>query len=175
MDERGDPISITASYHKMVHDYNLYNASVNTPPYDCLLKFQVWQAPLDASVKVNFDAHVACGNRRGLGVVIRDNVGKLLLAGARCSKANWSPEVSEAATALYGVELEVGFGYQCVHLEGDSMNVIRAIDQRIDGFSPIQLLYDKLSSNLGLMAFVVALSLVLLPHWPKQYLDWIGV
>ena len=36
-----------------------------------------------------------------------------------------------------------------MHLEGDSMNVTRAIDQRMEGHSPIHLLYDKLYSYVS--------------------------
>lgn len=147
-DERVDPICVAASYHKLFHEYNLYNAAVRTHHGEYLLKFQVWQPPLDDWVKVNFDAHVATANRRGLGIVIRDKVGKILLAVVRSLNANWSPEVSEAAAALYGVELTVRFGYRCVHLEGDAINVVRAIDQRLDGMSPIHLIYEKLFSYL---------------------------
>ena len=110
-DERCDTVSVTAKFHKLVQVFNLYTINIQVPLRDYLLKFHVWNPPLETWVKVNFDANVTCGIRRGIGVVFRDNAGKQLVAGVRCIKAKWFPEVSEAATALNGVKVAVRFGY----------------------------------------------------------------
>lgn len=64
-------------------------------------------------------------------------------------KALWSPEISQAVAALFGFEVAIRFRYCLVHLEGDSMNVVRAIDKRVFGFSPIHLLYDCIFSHVS--------------------------
>lgn len=112
--------------------------------HEAILKFQTWCPPSTGWVKINFDAHLGTGPIRGLGVVIRDDNGKLLLAGVRRVCANWSVDMSEATTAKFGVELAARFGYQWVHLEGDSLTVVRAIENREAGLSPIHLFYDDI-------------------------------
>ena len=39
--------------------------------------------------------------------------------------ATWSAEMSEAATALFAVELMVRLGYGLIHLEGNALSVDR--------------------------------------------------
>ena len=143
-DERCDPVGLTSKFHDLVHDFNSYEVKVFVPPHDSLLRFKSWHSPLGAWVKINFNANVSVGNCRGLGVVFRDSGGKLLMAGVHRVNSLWSLEVCEAAAALYGMELAVRFGYHIVHLEGDSMNVVRSIDQRVEGHSPIHFFYDQL-------------------------------
>ncbi|CAO2822409.1 unnamed protein product [Amaranthus hypochondriacus] len=106
--------------------------------------FTNWCPPISGWVKVNFDAHVNYCTERGLGVVFRDDHGKLLLAAVRRNRCNWDVDVSEAAAALFGVELAVRFGYNNIQLEGDFMNVISAIENNVDGLSPIHLFYDHI-------------------------------
>ncbi|KAK1357029.1 hypothetical protein POM88_050285 [Heracleum sosnowskyi] len=43
-----------------------------------------WQCPPVGYVKINTDAHVPFGSNVGLGVVIRNEMGKLLVAVKRC-------------------------------------------------------------------------------------------
>lgn len=82
-------------------------------------------------------------------MVARDKDGKLLLAGVRKIKATWAAEISEAAVALFVVELMIRYGYRYIHLEGDALSVVMAIDQKAEGSSPIHLIYDKLFSMLS--------------------------
>ena len=110
----------------------------------------LWSPPHDGWVKVNFDANGADGTNRGIGVVIRYNVGKLLVAGVHRYKAQWSIEVSEAAAALFGLEIVVRFGFEYIQLEGDSLNAVSSIEHKVEGSSDIHLLYDcifSLSNN----------------------------
>ena len=76
-------MSLAAKFHNMVQDYNAYATKVLIPPRDHLFRFSSWSPPLDSWVKINFDVHVSHKTHRGLGVVLRDNSGKLLLVGIR--------------------------------------------------------------------------------------------
>lgn len=82
----------------------------------------MWHPPLSSWVKINFDTHVSLGALRGLGVLFRNNAGKILLGGVRHVNSLWSPKVCEVVAALFGMELAVQFGYRLVHLEGNCMN-----------------------------------------------------
>ena len=56
-------------------------------------------------------------------------------------------DTCEADAALFGVQLASRFGFQYVQLEGDSLNVVKAIEQRVHGASPIHLFYDCIFSS----------------------------
>ena len=49
--------------------------------------------------------------------------------------SNWAVNVCEAAATLYGIELAVRFGYSHVHLEGDSMIIVSAIENKVEGLT----------------------------------------
>lgn len=83
----GDPVSVARRFNNMVHDYKRYNTIAVVPQQPTFLRKQSWRPPLDGWVKVNFDAYVADNAIRGLGVVVRDSSGKLLIAGVRRIKA----------------------------------------------------------------------------------------
>ncbi|CAO2837228.1 unnamed protein product [Amaranthus hypochondriacus] len=149
-DEAVNPVVISSKMHKLVQDYNAYQTKTQCPLFSNVLRFSSWHPPLDTWVKINFDAHVPSGNRRGLGIVARDKNGKLLVAGVRRVVAKWSVETSEAAAALFAVELMARLGYRLIHLEGDALPVVLTIDNRSDGYSPIHTIYDKLYSVISL-------------------------
>lgn len=96
-------------------------------------------------MKINFDAHIHPAQRRCLGIVLRDDEGKVILTGTRYVQASWSVEVTEAAAALYGLEVAHRSGYNHIHLEGDAISVINAISKQQQGLSPIHLIYDNIS------------------------------
>lgn len=143
--DRCDLVQLAMSFHKLVADFNQYADKTHIPFYEPLLKFQNWNPPYEGWVKINFDAHVGARSSRGLGVVIRDVVGKLLAAGIRRVRAKWSFDVCEAAAALFGAELVVRLGHRLVQLEGGSLNVVHAIENRVKGSSPIHLIYDDIA------------------------------
>ncbi|KAL2937745.1 hypothetical protein RDABS01_021194 [Bienertia sinuspersici] len=60
-----------------------------------------WSPPLQGVLKVNFDAATNVDpGRVGLGVVVRDDNGAVILAKARTSLQDWSAELAEAKAAL---------------------------------------------------------------------------
>lgn len=137
-----DPIALNLSFHKLVQDYNSYAMKTHIPLVEPLLKFQSWHPPLDDWVKINFDVFVPSNVQRGLEIVFRDKECKILLAGVRTTRASWSAEISEMAAALFGVEVVVRLGYRLMHIEGDAINVVRAIDHRNVGCSYIHMFLD---------------------------------
>lgn len=59
-------------------------------------------------------------------------------------EANWSMQISEAAVAVYTLEIARRFGYNNVHLEDDSLMLINAISRQDRGYAHINLLTDQL-------------------------------
>ena len=81
----------------------------------------------------------------GLGVVIRNNNGKILVVRVRKADQLWSVEMWEAAVALFGIELASNLGYMFVHLEGDALNVICNILEAKEGAAPIFLFNERIA------------------------------
>lgn len=101
---------------------------------------------------MNVDAHVTDCFGVSFGVVIRDNMGQLLVAAAKRIESQWTSEVGEAGAARYGMEVARRFGFERIVLESDAANVIKAIQSKADGSAPIYLIFDdirKLSDSFS--------------------------
>lgn len=92
-------------------------------------------------VKVNVDAHTAT-SYVGLGVVVRGEMGQILLTATRRIEVCWEVEVAEAAAASLGAQIARRYGFERVWIEGDALNVVRTIDTKMKGPSPLCLIYD---------------------------------
>lgn len=96
-------------------------------------------------MKANFDARVGPNGEVGLGVVLRDSSGSIVLLGVRRRIATWDAHTSEAMAALFAVELAQRFGYNKVVVEGDSFLVISALKNKPVGGSPIFHIFNDFS------------------------------
>lgn len=139
-----DPLKIATKFSTLVHDYNRYSSKLRIYQPIRILQFMSWCPPTHGWIKINFDANVLDGTSCGLGVIFRDERGKILLASVRRIQSNWNVDVCEVAAALFGVELAVQFAYSHVQLKGDSMYVMSAIENSLEGLSPIHLIYDHI-------------------------------
>ncbi|XP_021714671.1 uncharacterized protein LOC110682644 [Chenopodium quinoa] len=116
-----------------------------------------WVFPPDGSVKVNTDAHVVDGVLVGLGVVIRDSEGCLLVCATRRCPAT-TPEVAEAMAVRYGLQVARRLGYSKVVVECDAISVVQSVRRRISGYSPLFLVYDDIYiDSLFLISFVFSI------------------
>ncbi|CAO2813444.1 unnamed protein product [Amaranthus hypochondriacus] len=130
----------------MIVDYKEYAQKVFTISHPRAPSFDAWHPPASGWIKVNFDAYVGAGCKRGLGIVCCDECGNVLVTGTRLCKANWNVETSEAMAAKYGLEVCKRMGFMKIHVEGDALNVISAIIRREAGRAPIYLIYESLFS-----------------------------
>lgn len=119
-------------------------------------------------IKANFDAHVGTEGHCGLGVVVRNHEGKLLLIATRRIRSHIGTEESEADAACFALEIARIFGYDRIHLEGDALSVINAVKRNNIGLAPIFNLYESLEdfSNcfLGFMCSFVRRSGNIVAH-----------
>ncbi|XP_056692194.1 uncharacterized protein [Spinacia oleracea] len=143
-----DAPSTIAGFLKLVDDYRAYSgkvfAPITTTQYACLSSSS-WVPPPSGIVKVNIDAHIMEGEYVGLGVVIRDMAGVVLVAATRRIKVGWNACTSEAAAARYGMQVARRCGYNSIWLESDALNVVKAIDRPTIGYSPLFLIYDDIN------------------------------
>lgn len=92
---------VATEFNKPIADYNYYSEKVRCHYPIRILQYIAWGPPFSGWIKINFDAHVNHGIYRGLGVVCRDDRGKLLLAAVRRLKCIWEVNVCEAAVPLH--------------------------------------------------------------------------
>ncbi|XP_021751023.1 uncharacterized protein LOC110716687 [Chenopodium quinoa] len=138
-------VMIAASFVRMCEDYCVYNARVG----GCVLapisfSRASWIPPQSHFVKVNIDAYVPSNGGVCLGVVIRDEWGKILLLATKKTSCRWSSDMAEAAAACYGTQLARRFSFTNVILEGDSMIVVRAVRDKQEGAAPIFHFYESI-------------------------------
>ena len=111
-------MQLATGFNRLVADYIQYLSKVVIYHLIKFSHFHSWSPALPGWFKVNFDAYVVVGANRGLGAVVQDDKGTLLVAGVRRMLSKWFVNVPEAIAAHFGVELAVRFGYNNVILEG---------------------------------------------------------
>ena len=132
MNDTSDSLNITVSFNRLVIDYSLYSSKIMNHHPTSFPYFHTWSPLPSCWVKVNVDVHVVVGAYRGLGAVIWDDRSSVLMAGVHRVESKWSVDVCEVAVAQFGCKLALRFGYNYVNLEGDSMNVVSAIENKVE-------------------------------------------
>lgn len=148
---------VAANFLRFVEDYWLYARKVfGSCATASSISAMSWLRPPAGVVKVNFDAHIS-NSWVGLGVVCRDEWGKVLLFATRRWEGRLEVECAEAMAARFGAQIAWRFGYSNVWLEGDSNTVVNHINDCSHGFSPISLIYDDVGRLSKLFnAFVIS-------------------
>ncbi|GMP43658.1 hypothetical protein CsSME_00012936 [Camellia sinensis var. sinensis] len=110
----------------------------------------LWKAPCSGWCKANFDGawfrELQC---LGIGVIVRDDCGKVIAA---CSKQvpSWADtDVAEAYAALSAVQFVRELGLSAIHLEGDSSLIIKEIQLGVASLSPFGHLISAIINELS--------------------------
>jgi ribonuclease HI len=103
-----------------------------------------WKAPPTDCLKVNWDAGIDRKKGRvGLGVIIRDHLGRVWASKSQTRRGFLDPTTAETMAALLAIQLCCEMGIQRVQLEGDANNVITAVNSgEPDGSSRGQITED---------------------------------
>ncbi|XP_021860214.2 uncharacterized protein [Spinacia oleracea] len=141
---------LTAGFVRMVEEYNTYSSKVHRP-----MSFGTdgvrtqesnsWTRPPQGYVKLNTDAHVVEKCRTGLGVVILDEAGVLVVVAVKKTH-NTTPEIAEALAVRYGLIVR-RLGYDRICVESDSINVVKAIKSNTCMPTPIHLIYNDIKQD----------------------------
>jgi ribonuclease HI len=93
------------------------------------LEAVMWRPPPSHKVKLNWDAGVnAKEGRVGLGLIIRDSVGNCIAARSMSMDLQTDATTAEAYAAIHALIFCKELGHTNIILEGDAMNVIKAIE-----------------------------------------------
>ncbi|XP_021734159.1 uncharacterized protein LOC110700884 [Chenopodium quinoa] len=146
--ERVNVVLVAAGYAKLVEDYGEYVKKVGCVPVvgrsnGLVSNAAGWFCPTSGVVKVNVDAYVCAGSMVGLGAVVRDDRGKLLVAGVKCIPFT-TPAIAEGLAARYGLSIAKRFGFNIVHVESDATSVIRGVQGKRRGMTPTHLIYEDI-------------------------------
>ncbi|XP_021836918.2 uncharacterized protein [Spinacia oleracea] len=148
---------VAASFVKMVEEHGTYIKNISSYRRPTMpISAMTWSCPPRGMVKINVDAHVTA-TYAGLGVVVRDEVGKLMLIATKRVNGGLMPDAAEAMAARYGAVIARRFGYTNVWLEGDALAVAKAVDANTKGLSPLFLIYDDIG-DIGkqFSAFIIS-------------------
>lgn len=100
----------------------------------CQLKKQPpevgWAAPPPKVYKINVDGAKSVGGLSGVGVVIRDCRGTVLVAKSKVLAGSYEAEITEVLAVEEGVLLASERGLHQIILETDSLAVAQAISTR---------------------------------------------
>ncbi|XP_021839401.2 uncharacterized protein [Spinacia oleracea] len=139
-----EPVQVATGFARLVNVIKQYNERVAPHTNGSVVASACsWSPPPQGTVKINIDAHLY-STGVGVGVVIRDYRGVVLVAAVKRTDAAWSPNVAEASIALYGVALAKRLGYEKVMLECDAINIVRTIDKNEEGAPPIFLFFNDI-------------------------------
>lgn len=136
---------LAGNFLKMVRDYKEYTVKVLMPSDNGCPSPSHWSVPPVCLVKANFDAHIAQGGEVGMGVVIRDEDGRVLCLRVKRVAARWDATMAEAMAARYAIELAYRFGFMHLVLEGDALAVVRAVELKQIGSAPLFQIYDDIA------------------------------
>lgn len=149
--EHGEPWSnaevSAVGFLKLVHDYTGYATKIHGQrPPSTVMSRTSWVPPAEGWVRINTDAAMLVGEEVGAGVVCRDNTGKVLCAAVKKFRARWKVVLAEAMAAKFGLQVAQRAGYTKVELECDALNLAKAIAQKKDGRSPLDLVVEDIVS-----------------------------
>ncbi|KAL5753363.1 hypothetical protein ACOSQ2_023870 [Xanthoceras sorbifolium] len=121
-----------------------------------------WKAPPSDIIKINTDAAVDLNNSCfGLGIIVRNEEGLVLLSSSLFLQAGFLPEIAEATAILRGIQLALDAGLHPFVVESDNLNVVNLILAKEPPRSEIGLV---ISDILNLLVSVDFISISYVPR-----------
>ncbi|XP_074317845.1 uncharacterized protein LOC141653877 [Silene latifolia] len=103
-----------------------------------------WEVPPADFVKINVDAGVKEGVGVSVGVVCRDERGKVLWGISMGQNLAWEAHIAEVSVVFEGVREAVRRGHSRIVVESDCLAVIEALKKKANGRSMFSLLLDDI-------------------------------
>ncbi|CAL1412090.1 unnamed protein product [Linum trigynum] len=89
-----------------------------------------WEKPERNLLKANVDASKLKEGGTGLGLVVRDEEGRVALAAARRTRVDWEPEMAEAHAILWALDLLQTHAPRPTLIESDCKSLIQKLDRQ---------------------------------------------
>ncbi|KAJ8434274.1 LOW QUALITY PROTEIN: hypothetical protein Cgig2_009249 [Carnegiea gigantea] len=103
-----------------------------------------WCPPETERWKLNFDAGKLAEWGRGLGFIVRDSLGDIVMVGTKQIMGLHRVDLAEAEACLFGIKHPIEAGYSNLVIKGDSLSVITKLRNKSNLQS--SLVVDKCSS-----------------------------
>lgn len=130
----------------------------------------VWKAPRNGRVKLNIDAALKKDGLVGLGVIIRDSVGDILLSPRKNVKGSMSVLQAEVTAVQYGLKLAFEAGFRLLEVERTASTLCTSCKQK---WRRNQLpKWWWMTLLLLLIAFMLVISLTFIEvvtRWPMPW------
>ena len=131
---------------RLVSDYGKYVAAVlkRGGIGDPCVSRSSWIPPGEGVFRLNTDAAMLGDNVIGVGAVIRDSHGHVVMVAVRRFAAKWEPPMAEDMAARCGVQWARSMGFTNIELEVDALNLAKAVVRRKFGRSPLELMMEDI-------------------------------
>ena len=135
-----------AGFIRLVQEYQRYDRAVQGSGVivGSVRSRSGWTAPREECWRINTDAAVMEGVGIGLGVVVRDSGGNIVLAAVRRMEVPWPASLAEAAAGRFGLQVARFHGFQVVELETDALSLSKAVAARRWGRAPLDLIIEDI-------------------------------
>ncbi|XP_042974894.1 uncharacterized protein LOC122306534 [Carya illinoinensis] len=101
-----------------------------------LPKVLSWKPPPEGSLKINIDGAIFDDfNKAGVGVVLRDQAGRVLVACSKSEPAVPNPEIIEATAMLRGLQFGLQWGTSKVLMETDCLFLVKALNSHSENLT----------------------------------------
>ncbi|KAL5822912.1 hypothetical protein ACOSQ3_020836 [Xanthoceras sorbifolium] len=148
-----------------------FQAAGTRPPQSSLLPrpFSLWSCPPAGSFTLNIDASiVVSAGMVGLGLAIRDEVGRIRVAGSVCVTVLYDPILAEATAVLHGIRLAIDSGFSPMLVESDALGVINVLKEGVIPCSNL----DLIVSDIFQLCFCSSvLSFSFMPRYANKVTD----
>ncbi|XP_056685775.1 uncharacterized protein [Spinacia oleracea] len=128
---------------KILGDYEMAMVRESAPAPTCEVVQRALFPSTIAPFKLNTDAAVREGEC-GLGMVVRDGVGDVVMAAGERRKGCWSAAQGEAEAFKFGLQYAYDGGFRCIEAETDCQKVIDMLVKGTRERSSIQVVVDDI-------------------------------
>ena len=122
------------------------NTHVDVEPLISISSPYTWIPPLTSSFKLNIDAYDSVDNKWGVGAIVRDSEGFVLTAVTWNIKALPDATIAEALGFRLTIQFSYDMGFRNIIMQGDSLNVVKALKSQSDDNSYFGLVINDCKS-----------------------------
>jgi hypothetical protein len=129
---------------RTVEEYQLAQGLRDRPLQEEGIQGQTcWSAPSPGWVKANWDASLDMQKGLlGCAVVVRDHLGKMVVAKCTTRKGRTTPLLAEALAMLMAICLCSDMGLQQVHFEGDAKTIVEEMNHEAENQSSLGMVLE---------------------------------
>ena len=107
---------------------------------------------------MNIDAYDSVDNKWGVGAIVRDSEGFVLAVATWNFEALPDATIAEALGFRLAIQFAYDMSFRNIIVEGDSLNVVKALKSHSDGNSYFGLVIDDCSRSLSCLFFSFLVS-----------------